>query len=176
VAGPLDIQRPARGLTDLLGLRALGESPKLMAEAITGTLDLLGLYALDRRTSSESITSGAIAGVGFSAFTFPTSAIAVQPGTAFLVYSAFFWYPVPAVSTWAGALCVRRAAFTTLQGYTYIDGTDRIYNASEGVHLGRYFERPLVLLPGDQLGVLTRSFSGSGSTPALELDYALISV
>lgn len=174
MAGPLDIQRPATGLIDLLGLRTQANSPSLMADAVVGQLDLLDLFVLSRRSSTSSITAAAISGNGWAAFN-ALPAVSIAPGTAWLLYSAMTQYTVPAASTWSGAFCVRRASYNSQRGYTLIDKTTRLLAAAESTFLGAYFERPLILLPGDELGLLTTGFTGTGPTPAVYVDYAVIS-
>lgn len=176
MAGPLDIQRPATGLVDLLGLRALGQSPGLMSESVSGVLDLLDMYALDRRTTTQTIISGgAIAAIGVRTFT-ALPVLNPQPGTALLIYSAYMSYTVPAASTWSGALIIQRSRFVSLQGYTWIAGLERTAAATECLNVGRYFERPLIMLPGDVFALQTTAFSGTGPIPALYVDYAQIAV
>lgn len=168
MSGPLDIQRPALGLADLLGLRAGGTTPQYLSDAVGGSLDMADLYLAQRRTSTM-VTGPIMSATPFYAFN-AMPAVNVQPGTCYLIYSAFASYAAPAASTYQGALVLRRAGFTTLQGYTYIaDGP--LIAASTAATWGRYFEKPLIMLPGDTLGFFGLAFSGAGAFPGLYLDY-----
>lgn len=180
MAGPLDIQRPARGLVDLLGLRATGDSPHQMADAVSGVLDLLDMYLIDRRTSTMTLTSAAVSANGILNFNALPALQPLPPGQAIAVYSVALEYTVAAAATWSGAVLVRRAVFESLQGHTWCCGTDpgAVIGGAAAITitLGAYFARPLLLLPGDQFALWTKNFTGVGSFGSLYVDYARVSL
>lgn len=173
MAGPTDIQRSPAGLTDLLGLRASGATPIQLAESVFGQLDMLDLYVAPRRTSTMNLTTANVSALGMANFT-ALPVTNVEPGNAFLVYSAYTTYLVPAASTWAGALVLRRASYRGVQGHTWIDGTQGTIAAGVSCQLGRYFERPLIVMPGDVFALNTTVFTGTGPIAPLHVDYAPI--
>lgn len=56
MASSLDIQRVPRGLSDVLNIFG-GETPKKLADAVIGNLDLLQFYGLSQRSVLETTTA-----------------------------------------------------------------------------------------------------------------------
>lgn len=57
MAGPFDIQRVARGLPDLLGMKATGASNAQLAPELRPVLDLWNPYTIDRLTIAGDTTA-----------------------------------------------------------------------------------------------------------------------
>lgn len=171
MSGPQDIQRPARGLVDLLGLKSTGDSPRMIGAEISGKLELLDLYLADRRTTTQNIAASTITAVGFK----PIGQLAAsipQPGYLFFVYSIMVTLRTQAASSWEGAIVVMPQRFVGLQGYTYIASNPWPTAALENLVLGRYFERPLIMQPGDTIGVMTSAVTGTIEVPDAYIDFA----
>jgi len=174
VSGPLDIQKVALGVPDLLGL-AGGVTPESILKEVRGSLDLLDNYLLQRRLGTSAITQLHPNATGWWPFAAP-STLTVPQSKALMVYSAFTTVITGAASTFTGALAIKRASFQTLPGYTFIDGHPWQMVANDSATFGRYFERPVIMLPGDELGLLINVFTGTMDWPAVYVDYAAVGI
>ena len=155
MAGPQDIQRYPKGLIDLLGMRATGETPHTLGQDIRGSLELLDLYVIDRCVEISGSTGIAVPGVGVQTFASGT----VPAGELWLLYQVSFTMPtVAAAATIRSAFGVQRSQSTCI---TLQDCTTPLLAAADAIDLGHTFERPLVMRPGDGLACKTIVFTGA---------------
>jgi hypothetical protein len=162
VAGPFDIQRPPIGLLDLLGLKATGDAPHLLEQAISGSFEMFDLYTLDRLAIKFVNTVGAIAGVGNSSL--PGSG--PGPGSIWFVYGVDFVIPLvaAAASIQSGLYWRRQGSLLTLAA---VPDCQSPLVAAAGSWVGaHWFERPMILRPGDEMSIVTRVFTGAPAVTA----------
>jgi hypothetical protein len=170
MAGPQDIQRYPRGLIDLLGMRATGETPHSLGQQTIGTLDLVDLYMADRCELYSVATSAPTTVVGGQAFPLAQ----VPDGQVWFLYDA----TLRCTATAAATLLQQNLAVFRQQGSLTlplaISGTMRV-PALEGGTVGVHFEKPLVMLPGHALGVWTSAITGAPAVnPNLVMWFAKI--
>jgi len=172
MAGPQDIQRYPRGLIDLLGMRATGDTPHQLGQNISGSLELLELYLNDRLIPNASAAAGVIAAVG----DLNIAGLTVPARELWLVFEASL-----SSTTTAGA-----TGFTATMGVLRNRGSGNVYSAwippvtvgalaqaSSGIK----FSRPAILLPGDLMNVRTVAITGApAATPAVSLFYAPLGI
>lgn len=153
MAGPLDIQRVAVGLTDLLGLRATGDSPHQIGQEVRATLEMLDLYTAYRVEFLQGATAN-VAALGFL-----TSSIGAVPnGEMWLVYQIGYFSGAFAAATdcrFAGSL--QRQGVSNPMPFTDTFTVTTAGQAAAGV----MFPRPIVMMPRDQIGVTIASITGA---------------
>jgi hypothetical protein len=172
MAGPQDIQRYPKGLIDLLGMRATGDTPHQLAQQTIGNLGLLDFYLSDRCEVLDTPTPIALPGLGTISFQNST----VPAGQAWLIYEASVI--VPPIAALAGLrttpLIFRTntaAAFGVQIAPTMTCAT------TEGNMSGSHFEHPLLAQAGQSFGLYTSIFTGApATTPRLTLYFARILV
>lgn len=156
MAGPLDIQRVPVGLTDLLGLRATGDSPHVIGQEIRGSIDLLDLYTAYRVEFLQGSTAN-VAALGFL-----TSSIGPVPnGEMWVVYQIGYYSAAFAAATdcrFAGSL--QRQGISNPMPFTETFSVTTAGQAAAGV----LFPRPIVMMPRDQIGVTIASITGAPGT------------
>lgn len=167
MAGPLTIQRIPRGVLDFLGLRGTGDLPNNIAEAISGSVDLSSLYALNVLISVHQV-SGAI-GLGLNPATTPMT---VPNGEMWVVMQTGALVTTVAASTCTWALVYDRAVFTGgSSAYHYLSQSIDMA-ASQVRAAGVTFQfGQLCLNPGDRLGIQSQAQAGTAPTATFALDY-----
>lgn len=156
MAGPLTIQRFPKGLIEILGMRATGDTPAALAQQIAGNLDLLDMYLLDR-CKTQAITTGI-------ALTVPGY---ITMGSASGPAAGFIWF-VYDISVSFGAV----GAASTLQSHVGISRianvsinlpgmSSGLLNSGQASTVGIHFERPLIMRPGDLVSLSTPLLTGT---------------
>ncbi len=155
MAGPQDIQRYPRGLIDLLGMRATGDTPHQLSQQTTGILELTDYYLNDRLEAVTSSPSAVIAGTGITNFQ-----LVVPAREMWAVYEySVTLTPIAAASTLRFAPGYFRSPEAASRFVTVTPSVTCL--ASEGNSAGIHFERPLLLLPGTIFGVYVSLFTGA---------------
>jgi len=155
MAGPLTIQRFPKGLIEILGMRATGDTPAQLAQDVSGDLDLLDFYLLDR-CQDRLITSISIPAVG--EINMGTTA-GPAPGFIWLVYDLAVRLPTPAAAS--SIQCVWGIQ-RTASAMTMIEGLrSPVVLPGDTFDAAKHFEKPLIMRPGDLVGVATRIFTGA---------------
>lgn len=172
MAGPLDIQRVPRGLVELLGMRASGDSPPQLAQQIIGSLELTDMFLADRMRLT-SFSSGVALALG-------TSITSTGPGPGFmwLVYQISYVFPtaVAAAASIRTHLGIARQSIVT-NIVNLPDMGSGLVPAGDTASCGVNFERPLVMVPGDNLGWRTTVVTGAPAvTPQGFIYYAEIGI
>lgn len=172
MAGRLDIQRVPFGLVDLLGMKGSGDSPHTLAEAIAVTLaDGADYYLAPRRVQVESDTPIDIATTGLLQVT----SGAVPSNELWLVYAYTVTLNQNTAAATAISLC---GSFRGATNLTNVQITETLnVGASSNGGVFRWFERPMVALPGYQFGVTTYSLTGAPAVKGrVRMDFARLSV
>jgi len=157
MAGPLTIQRFPKGLIEILGMRATGDTPAQLAQDVSGSIDLIDHYLLDR-TQDKLLTSISIPAVG--EINMGVAGVAGPlPGFIWLVYDLAVRLPTPAAAS--SIQCVwgiqrTAGAMTMLQGLR-----SPVVLPGDTFDAAIHFEKPLIMRPGDVVGVATRIFTGA---------------
>jgi hypothetical protein len=172
MAGPLTIQRFPKGLIEILGMRATGDTPNALAQQIAGNLDLLDSYLIDR-CRVQSITTGvALPAAGF-----------VTMGSNSGPSSGFIWFVYDISVAFAAV-----AAAATLQSHVGVSRTANVSTnlpgmgtgllaAGQAASVGIHFERPLIMRPGDLISINTAIYTGAPAvTPSGSMFIAEIGI
>jgi len=143
MAGPQDIQRFPKGLIDLLGMRATGDTPSQLGQQISGELALKDEYLFDRLVGLRTgVGAGLINATGSYGWLLAT----VPPGQIWYVYGMSIEVTAPAPATAATlTLGVARGAANVRN---YFGPSVRLV-ATQGEAWGEWFQVPLVMGPGD---------------------------
>jgi hypothetical protein len=172
MAGPLTIQRFPKGLIEILGMRATGNTPTNLSDSIIGTLPLLDMYLLDRFTDRALTTGVALPGAGFTTM-----------GTSSGPAAGFIWL-VKDISISFAAV----AAAATLQSQVGVSRSSNTMVGLEGMATpllaatqawqgAIHFEAPLIMRPGDLLAIQTTIYTGAPAvTPTGRIYYAEIGI
>jgi hypothetical protein len=171
MAGPQDIQRLPKGLVDLLGMRATGDTAHYFSNEVAGSLDLLDMYLLDRHTAWSSNPAAAAGAVTI----YPLSILPDRPppGELWLVYEASLVMGViAAASTLDVAFVVSRTSQTGAVATSYLTPMLKLVASTGGMVTGTY-TKPVILQPGDVLGVQVFTVTGvPGIIPKVNMLYA----
>lgn len=167
MAGPLDIQRYPRGLIDLFGMKATGDTPHRLSDVISGEIDLTDLYLNSRTQTFSQLTAIALNATGFVAFN------NAQPASneIWLVYGIGVDTQTTAAATAIkfSVVCFRATASGSPE---YVTGPC-ILGANDRDFIGRQYERPMVMRPGDNLGVVVSTVTGAPAiSPRVYVYYA----
>jgi hypothetical protein len=167
MAGPQDIQRFPKGLIDLLGMRATGETPAQLAQQVISNIEVLDLYLLDR-LSTFQISTAAITATGNVLFPNTT----VPNGEIWWVYELSYQLPSLAAATSLQTnLCVYRSQAST--NLPLALGPAQTTPALFGNQWGIHFENPLIMTAGQSVGIYTSQITGApGSAPQLTMHFA----
>lgn len=169
MAGPFDIQRYPKGVIDLLGMRATGDTPNQLASSTAPVIEMTDYYLTDRVVGLALSPAAPLAAIGFA----PAVGSAVPAGEQWMVYSAAMILPAIAAATAIKTAFVIRRAFAA---YQVMVETPQI-PAGEGFIGGLTFERPMVMRSGDDFGCFTVNITGApASTPTLYLAFARLQV
>lgn len=162
MAGPLTIQRFPKGLLGLLGSQVGGDTPAELAPAAVAVLDILQFYGSDLRQNAQ-VNVGNLAVGGFTLIS--TNATSCASGEIRLLheFSVQCSTAAPAATDITVAVAIQRA-----QGAPVMFTFEPRQNVQAGdfLALGVHFETPLLMLPGDALGIVTpRSAAGGPIGP-----------
>jgi hypothetical protein len=171
MAGPQDIQRYPKGLIDLLGMRATGDTPHQLAQQTSPDIDMLDFYLADRGEVLEATTPAVVA-LGNQSFV----GARVPSGQMWLIYElSFIVPPIAAASTLDASLVLYRNS--TANAFAIALGPRVTLAASTGGCDGIHFEKPLVLMPDQSIGLRASILTGApASTPILDMWFARIGV
>lgn len=172
MAGPQDIQRYPRGLIDLLGMRATGDTPHLLSNETTPAIDLLDFYLADRCIGQTFTASGVVAALGNLTFT----GAVVPNGEMWLLYEATVFTGVCAAATSCTVVPFMARSQSGLAQAIAI-GAPLAAGLAGSALGGQIFERPRVLMPGNQFGLQITAITGAPAvTPILNLYFARLTV
>jgi hypothetical protein len=164
MAGPQDIQRVPRGLIDLLGMRATGQTPAQLGGDIRGSLELLEFY-LNERTRVLQGTSGTIVAPGISVVTGST----VPQGQLWLLFQISLSSGLSAAGQ--GAILTGGVLRNPSGINPYFALTDPFtWGAVQAVGTGKTFARPVIMQPGDQLAIRTSAILTAAPAIAVTVD------
>lgn len=172
MAGPQSIQRYPRGLIDLLGMRATGDTPQQLGGQVAGVLELLEFYLNDRMVPNASAAGAPLAAIGN--VTIP--GLTVPARELWLLYELTVYIGTIAAATackFNGGILRSRGA-----GNVYNAVTDTVsVLAGEQGYVGRKFDRPIILLPSDVIALQCVAITGApGQTPAASIYYASVGI
>jgi len=173
MAEPLLIQRPPIGLLDLLGLKAMGQTPIQLADTVGCTLaDCVDYYLCSRRQHLSSLT-----GVAMVANTnYQLASLTVPAGEIWFLYAMCVHTNVPT----AAATSVKfRGGYTlTASSTTPVWLTPDVEAlASDQVTSSVKFERPLIWMPGAAALIQTGAVTGiPGAQGRMTLDVARLTL
>ena len=172
MAGPQDIQRYPKGLIDLLGMRATGDTPHQLASSTSASIDLLDYYLADRCEVFETPTAIALPGLGGISF---LNAV-VPAGQTWLIYDlSVLVPPIAAAASLRTTPVIYRTATTATLGNAI--APTMTLATTEGNMSGSHFEIPLMALAGQSFGLYTSIYTGVPNTiPRLCLYFARILV
>lgn len=172
MAGAQDIQRYPRGLIDLLGMRATGETPHKLGQDVSGVLELLELYLNDRMIPNASASAAVVSAVGDLNIT----GLTVPDRELWLVWEITLTSTTSAPAT----------GFTATAGLLRNRGSGNVYSAltapsvvgaSSQANVGAKFSRPVLALPGSLFNVRVSAITGApNSTPAVGIWYASLGI
>jgi len=161
MAGPQDIQRYPRGLIDLLGMRATGDTPHQLAAQTMPQIDLLDFYLNDRLEVLSQTIAAAPAALGN--FQFQNSA--VPQGQMWAVYD---------IAVNCGGVVAAATSITfspvvfrnqSIVGNAVIAGPTATATAGQNILSGSHYERPVLVLPGQSFGVQVQAITGAPGVP-----------
>ena len=170
MAGPQDIQRFPKGLIDLLGMRATGDTPHQLAQQLLPVLDQLDYYLFDRLEVLIAPTSIAVPGIGNVTFVGTT----VPQNQLWMLYDYSVILPTTAA---ASAIKATPGVFRGGNGATgFVALVDQLSaGALEGDCKGRHFERPVIVGPGQIFSLQCTTFTGAPAvTPTATLYFARV--
>lgn len=160
MAGAQDIQRYPRGLIDLLGMRATGETPHKLGQENIGTLEMLEFYLNDRMTPNASASAAPPAAIGNVQIT----GLTVPDRELWLVFELTAYVAAIAAATrlvFTGGVLRNRGS-----GNVYSALTDSIVvPALEAGYVGKKFERPVLMLPGNVVSAQITGITGLPGQP-----------
>ena len=172
MAGRFTIQRPPRGLLDLLGLKGFGDNPTELEDKVRGTVDLSQMYLADQFVSLATATANVSAnGFNFAA----TTILTCPPGTLWFVsgFVAQRSVALAAATQVSVQLGINRLGAVSAMP---LAPDERVVLTGETFALGVCFNPgQLVMRPGDSLGVYTqKGLYGTAFPISLQADvYAL---
>jgi hypothetical protein len=172
MAGPQDIQRYPRGLIDLLGMRATGDTPHTLDQSVTGSLELLELYINDRMIPNASVAPGNLAAIG----NVQIPGLTVPDRELWLIMELTVYIPAIAAATackFNGGILRARGS-----GNVYSCLTDTVsVAANEQGYVGQKFERPVIALPGNVIALQCTQITGApAQSPGASIWYCPIGI
>jgi hypothetical protein len=165
VADAKTIQRLPNGLLDLLGMQSTGDTPHLINGEVQGTLELSDLYLTDRLRGANAATAN-VAAVGPLLTT-----VGPPAGEQWMVYgfTGASDVALAAATGYTANLLINRASTGFSQ---FVTQPFAIANPARWAG-GVTYERPLIMRPGDLLGVWISAVTGA---PASALSLTAIFV
>lgn len=158
MADRLTIQRLPTGLLDILGMQSTGDTPHTLAESLVSTLDCTDIYLLDRfQRRIEQCAVIAAAGTFIAGL--PTATpLGPQPGEQWMLYGITVTSTALAAAT--NITYVFSLSRTSLGGTQYLSDKQSVANP-DVFGQGKLWERPMILRPGDQLGIAATLVTGA---------------
>jgi hypothetical protein len=154
MAGPLTIQRFPKGLIDLLGMRATGDTPAQLAQDVGGSLELQDLYLFDRLIGQRTGTAVAINALGNFAFLNQS----VPDGRLRFLYGLSVEVPAPAAATALTLVLTVNRGAANVRNFV---GPSTKLIAGEGNAWGAWFGPPMLLGPGDSTSIYCSQVTGA---------------
>lgn len=174
MAGPLDIQRFPQGLLDLFGLKATGNAPHLLSEAIAAIADVLPLYLVDR---TVDIYSGGIT-VSAAQQLWPTvgqAVCVVPPGEMWVVLNTSVNLSTGVGVSFTGASMAVLRASSTDPNAQHLTQVPQSLPASSALFFGQTFQPlSLILMPGDAAGIYLGTLAGGNAALRFQMRVAKI--
>jgi hypothetical protein len=152
------IQRVPRGLLDLLGSKGTGDTPHLLNAALVPVIDLWWLYALENQQQLNGNTANLATGSqGFQAAA--TTTFTVPDGEIWLLLNhSISFGPLAAGDIIMGKPAIRRQGNNVILVAPVGCGSVVAAGANNDTPtVGWQLERPEIMKPGDQLGVMVET-------------------
>lgn len=146
------IQRTPTGLLDLLGMQSTGNLPHSLDKAVQSSVDVFDLYTIDRLRVTFGQTP-VIAGIGFQGANFGP-----PPGELWVVYSLNVTSGALAAASSISWCYVTNRQGSTSQGQLL--NSPQLLTGPAAFADGLIFDRPLILRPGDILGLQIGAVTG----------------
>jgi hypothetical protein len=172
MAGPQDIQRVPRGLIDLLGMRATGQTPAQLDATVNGQIELLEFY-LNERFVIATQTGSIVISPGLTGF----NSLTVPNGQLWLLYQMTFSSVSSAAGT--GAICTGGITRQYLTGGNYFALTNVFeWGPLAQLNIGANFTRPVIMQPGDQVNLRTSAIltAAPSVAPICHIYYAALGI
>lgn len=160
MAGPQDIQRYPRGLIDLLGMRATGETPHKLAQENSGTLEMLEFYLNDRMVPNAAAAAAPPAAIG----SVQIPGLVVPDRELWLVSEMTFYIAAIAVATalkFTGGVLRNRGSGNVFSALV----PSITVPAQEAGYVGVKFDRPVLMLPGNVVAAQVTQITGLPGQP-----------
>lgn len=160
MAGPQDIQRYPRGLIDLLGMRATGETPSKLSQENHGTLEMLEFYLNDRMTPNASASAAPPAAIG----NIPITGLTVPDRELWLVFELTTYIAAIAGGTavkFTGGVLRNRGSGNVFTALTLPVSVP----AGEAGYVGTKFTRPVLMTPGNVVAAQVTGITGLPGQP-----------
>lgn len=154
MAGPQSIQRFPKGLIDLLGMRATGDTPHELGQTISGELGLKDEYLFDRLQGIRA--SPAVAQNANGDYTFQT--MTVPSGNIWYLYGLSCEATAPAAASTINLTL--RIARNGLNVRNLIGPTVRM-TVGESYAWGEWWQSPIILGPNETLGLFASGVTGA---------------
>lgn len=139
------IQRIPTGLLDLLGMQSTGNLPHSLDQAVQSSVDVFDLYTVDRLRLTFGQTP-VIAAIGFQ-----SAAFGPPPGELWVVYSLNVTSGALAAASSISWCYVVNRQGSAAQGQ--LINEPELISGTAAFASGTGFPRPLILRPGDILGL-----------------------
>jgi len=156
VAWRFDIQRVPRGLLDILGLKATGDTPHQLAQEISGGLDITPLYLQDQLRSITGFIAGVAGGYNLVS--------TVPNGEMWWMTNVGGLLTAGAAGTGKLVWCYRRKLASG--DWKSIGLGVHSYAVNDAIVTGGQVNsgpQPLILMPGDDFGAYVGNFVGTAS-------------
>lgn len=159
------VQRIPSGLQSILGLLGTGDTPHFLGQELRSVLETTDLYLSDRIRMASAATTVNIASTGAFLFGSSTGVMACPSGEIRFVYGlSVTSAAMTAGATIRGMLGFQRTFATPSQ--TQLLGPPVTVAPAEIVATGVWWERPLIMRPGDQPLWYNQSVAGAPAIPA----------
>lgn len=160
MATPQDIQRYPRGLIDLLGMRATGDTPHLLAQQMNSTLEMIDFYLNDRLEFNTQLLAAAPAALGN--FQFPGTIVPQGEMWAVYDYTVNCGGPIAVATAMKFSPVIFRNQ--SIVGNAAAYGPAIAVAAGENGVGGIRFERPNLVMPGQSFGIQVSQITGAPGT------------
>lgn len=158
MAGPTTIQRVPTGLLDMLGMQSTGVGPSEVAQLVQPVVDLGSLYLWDRvRVLTANTPNIASVNPFASTVTPPT-------GEQWFVYGISMTTTgvLAAATAFTAAMSINRGV-SSLLWQNLMDPISA--SAGQLWASGRIWDTPIIMRPGDTLGVWVTAITGAPGVP-----------
>lgn len=158
MADRLTIQRLPTGLLDILGMQSTGDTPHTLNASLVPTLDCSDIYLMDR-FARRIEQCAVIAAAGTFIAGLPTATpLGPQPGEQWMLYGVTVTSTALAAAT--NVSYVFSLSRTSLGGTQYLSSQQSVANPNV-FGQGLLWESPMILRPGDQLGIAATLVTGA---------------